>query len=119
MNKIYPKELKKDLCVRVCDNHESTIVVAQEYGVPLKTVEKWITAYYKDSHVFDTKEVEDKIITPVKKVSVDNYDNLSKEELKIILMRKDIELERLKKGYAVRGGGQNKEFATISKKNMK
>lgn len=33
MNKIYPKELKKDLCVRVCDNHESTIVVAQEYGV--------------------------------------------------------------------------------------
>ena len=34
-------------------------------------------------------------------------------------MNKDIELERLKKGYAVRGVGAKKEFVSIRDVNMK
>lgn len=35
------------------------------------------------------------------------------------LMKKDIEIERLKKGYTVEGVGVEKEYVTISDVNMK
>ena len=31
----------------------SPIKTAEEFGVPLKTVENWVTAYNKDPHCFD------------------------------------------------------------------
>ena len=34
-------------------------------------------------------------------------------------LKKDIEIERIKKGYAVKGVGVKKEFVTISDVNMK
>jgi len=49
-----------------------------------------------------------------------DYDNLSNEDLKTIIMKKDIEIARLKKAYTVKGGGtERKVFITFSKKNMK
>ena len=41
------------------------------------------------------------------------------EELKLELMKKDIEIARLKKGYSVKGVGQKKEFVTTFNKNTK
>ena len=41
------------------------------------------------------------------------------EELEIELMKKDIEIARLKKGYNVKGVGQEKEFITTFNKNIK
>ena len=41
------------------------------------------------------------------------------EELEIELMKKDIEIARLKKGYNVKGVGQEKEFVTTFNKNIK
>ena len=41
------------------------------------------------------------------------------EELQIELMKKDIEIARLKKGYVVKGVGQEKEFVTTFNKNIK
>lgn len=41
------------------------------------------------------------------------------EELELELMKKDIEIARLKKGYNVKGVGQEKEFVTIFNKNTK
>ena len=41
------------------------------------------------------------------------------EELEIELMKKDIEIARLKKGYNVKGFGQEKEFVTTFNKNTK
>ena len=41
------------------------------------------------------------------------------EELQIELMKKDIEIARLKKGYVVKGVGQEKEFVTTFNKNTK
>ena len=49
----YSRELKKQLCENVCINGFSTIKTAQEYDVPLKTLENWITAFNKDNHCFD------------------------------------------------------------------
>ena len=41
------------------------------------------------------------------------------EELELELMKKDIEIARLKKGYMVKGVGAEKEFVTIFDKNTK
>jgi len=41
------------------------------------------------------------------------------EELELEIMKKDIEIARLKKGYKVKGVGQEKEFVTIFNKNTK
>ena len=41
------------------------------------------------------------------------------EELKIELMKKEIEIARLKKGYEVKGVGPKKEFVTTFEKNTK
>ncbi len=45
---------------------------------------------------------------------------MNEEELRHQLLKKDIEIARLKKGYLVKEGGTGKkEFITFSKKNMK
>ncbi len=41
------------------------------------------------------------------------------ERLKLELMKKEIEIERLKKGYMVKGAGSSKEYVPINKKNLK
>ena len=41
------------------------------------------------------------------------------EELELEIMKQDIEIARLKKGYNVKGVGQEKEFVTIFNKNIK
>ena len=120
MNNQYSIDLKRKLCKDICLNGKSTIKTAQEYDIPLKTLEKWITAFNKDNHCFDPK-IEDndfKIIDSFP--SSTSYDDMSNEELKKQLMKKDIEIARLKKGYLVKEGGmEEKVFVTFSKKNTK
>ena len=119
----YDIELKKKLCQRICLKHASTIKTAEEFNIPLKTLEKWITAFNKDKHCFDEKTV---LVNDFKLVNENvnennlDYDDLSMEDLKLELIKKDIELARLKKGYTVKEGGTGeKVYITLSKKNTK
>lgn len=115
MSTQYNINLKRKLCIDICINGKSTIKTADEYNVPLKTLEKWITAFNKDNHCFDS----DKQSNDFKLVDHRSND-LSYEELKKQLMKKDIEIARLKKSYLVKEGGmEQKVFVTFSKKNMK
>lgn len=50
----YNRELKKELCEKICLNKVSTIKTSKEYNIPIKTLEKWIIAYNKDNHCFDS-----------------------------------------------------------------
>ena len=104
MNMHYSIELKKKLCEDICFNNASTTKTAEKYNIPLKTLEKWITAFNKDHHCFDSKVeiVNDFKIINNSRPNTD-YDDLSPTELKDIIMRKDIEIARLKKGYYVKG----------------
>ena len=53
MAKTYSREFKKMICELICIQGNSTIKTAREYNVPIKTLEKWITAFNKDNHCFD------------------------------------------------------------------
>ena len=91
----YDNSLKKKLCENICLHGKSTSKTA-----------------------FDTHDDNDfKIISPN---NISSYEDLSNDELKNILMKKDIEIARLKKGYMVKGGGmEKKEFISFCKKNSK
>ena len=117
---LYENCLKKEICEKICFNGNSTIKTAKNYDIPLKTIEKWITAFRKDPHCFDniSKKSDHFILSQRENALL--YDEMSNDELKKILMKKDIEITRLKKGYMVKGGGmEKKEFVTFFKKNMK
>lgn len=120
MSMNYTTELKKNLCEEICLNHASTIKTAEEFNAPLKTLEKWITAFNKDNHCFDTKIEIFNDFKIIDEPNNSDYDDLSVDELRKVLMKKDIEITRLKKGYMVKEGGmEEKVFVTFSKKNMK
>lgn len=53
MSQTYSRDFKKMIVELIKLQHHSTIKTAEEFNVPLKTVENWITAYNKDEHCFD------------------------------------------------------------------
>ena len=90
MSTQYNINLKKKLCTDICINGKSTIKTAEEYNVPLKTLENWITSFNKDNHCFDYVK-ESNGFKFLDSHSIDlSYDNLSIEDLKKQLMKKDI-----------------------------
>lgn len=116
----YNRELKKQLCENVCIHGFSTLKIAEEYNIPIKTFEKWITAYNKDNHCFDPIIETANDFHSINKSDIIDYNDLSNEDLKKIIMKKDIEISRLKKAYTVKEGGTGRKvFVTFSKKNTK
>ena len=90
MSTQYNINLKKKLCTDICINGKSTIKTAEEYNVPLKTLENWITSFNKDNHCFDNvKESNDFKFLDSHYIDL-SYDDLSIEDLKKQLMKKDI-----------------------------
>ena len=117
---LYNRDLKKKVCEKICIDHFSTLKTANEYGIPIKTLEKWITAYNKDNHCFDPIIHVNNDFKIINNIENKDYSDLTNDELKNIIMKKDIEIARLKKAYTVEGGGTEKKvFVSFSKKNMK
>lgn len=120
----YSNSIKKKLCEMICTENKSTIKTARAYNVPLKTLEKWITAYNKNNHCFDENAITNDFHliadSPINDNFLHNYDDLSDKQLKDLLMKKDIEICRLKKNYQVSKDTSGKKvFVTFLKKNTK
>lgn len=92
----YSKKIKKHICESICLEGNSTIKTAEDYAIPLKTLEKWITSYHKNPKCFDDDKNNEIYIKANIKLATP-YDDLSDDELRETLMRKDIEIARLKK----------------------
>ena len=93
----YNRDFKKKLCEGIFLNGLSTLKTANEYNVPIKTLKKWVTAFNKDNHCFDPiiEKVSDfRLIDGAGNV---NYEDLDSDELKTIIMKKDIEIARSRK----------------------
>lgn len=56
---------------------------------------------------------------PKKFVKYDDLENLSKEQLIDEVIKARVEAERAKKGYSVKGDGQEKEFINLNNTNLK
>lgn len=72
----YSNDIKKFIVERAIRNHK-TSETAREFEIPIKTVEKWITAYNKDKNCFDENNILNKkednlLIRKYNKIKKDN-----------------------------------------------
>lgn len=56
-NSYYSNEFKKMATELVVISKQSTMKTADDLKIPLKTFEKWITAYNKNNKVFDSNYI--------------------------------------------------------------
>ena len=54
MPRKYDNDFKSMIVNLIVNEKHSTIKTAQQFDIPLKTLEKWITAYNKNHNVFDS-----------------------------------------------------------------
>ena len=102
--------------------HELTMgQAAEKYQISQYTARDYMR-FYRDSNnlgPMDDYGEEFKIIQKKKKDKYGDLDNLTREELIDEVIKARVEAERTKKGYSVKGGGQEKEFMNISETNSK
>lgn len=54
MPRKYDNDFKSMIVNLIVNEKHSTIQTAEQFEIPLKTLEKWITAYNKDPNVFNS-----------------------------------------------------------------
>ncbi len=95
------KPEEKEIIVKRYFCGESVAKLASEYEIGVRQIYHWINKSHEHMGLHFRK--------PKNKL----------EGLEIEIMKKDIEIARLKKGYEVKGVGQEKEFVTTFSKNIK
>ena len=88
-------------------------------NIPENTFRKWIINYEKYG-VEGLKSRTGRCGSGNPYAALHTKKNLTEvERLRLELAKKEVECERLKKGYLVKGVGQRKEYVIINKKNSK
>ena len=95
---MYTKEQKYAIGKEAYDKVDTVANLARKYNIKYVNIFNWKKAYEKSIGVMSVKTT--------------NYDNLTEQALREELMKKDIEIARLKKGYVVKGGGDKKAYDT-------
>ncbi len=60
MGNKYDNRIKVQVTQEICIERKSTSAVARSYGIPLKTVEKWVTKYNKNPREYDITVMTEK-----------------------------------------------------------
>lgn len=110
-----PKE--KEKIVKEYLNGKGIRTIEKEYEVGNVQVYRWLEKYEKDG-INGLKSNTGKSKGGIKGLGRKKPKNRI-EELELELMKKEIEIARLKKGYMVKGVGAKKEFVTTFDKNTK
>ncbi len=90
--------------------------VAAAHDVNSELLQRWIKKY-RASGIEGLRSRTGKHFNP--KAGKHNRHLSEVEKLKKELLKKEIEIERLKKGYQVKGGGDQKEYVTTFDVNTK
>jgi transposase len=116
MNNIRTPE-EKEIILKEYLNGKGIKKIEKEYNVRNAQVYRWLEKYEKDG-INGLKSNTGK--------SKGDFKGLGRkkpkdriEELELELMKKEIEIARLKKGYMVKGVGAEKEFVTTFDRNTK
>ena len=110
---------EKEIIVKRYLSGESTTKLADEYKIGKRQIYIWITKY-KTNGLEGLKSNTGKANKSHKHMGLHLRKPKNKiEELELEIMKKDIEIARLKKGYNVKGVGQKKEFVITLGKNIK
>ena len=112
----WSKEQKLEIIEKHLNEHISIKKLGREYDADHSMIAKWVRDYSMDGE----KALEEKKHPGNKYAAIHTSKHLSLEErLQLEVMKLQIENERLKKGYIVKGAGANKEYVTIQDVNTK
>ena len=98
------------------DEHLSMAQIAIKEDIQLGTVRGWIYRFFEkgEEGLVNQKKTGNQFAALHSSKSLTEV-----ERLELEILRRDIEIERLKKGYLVKGVGANKEFVNSKDWNMK
>lgn len=109
---------EKEIIIKFYLSGHSLAETKKKYNIPHDTIfYRWLRKYQEDG-LEGLKSKTGKLAGGYKGIGKKKPKNKI-EELELEIMKKDIEIARLKKGYAVKGVGQEKEFVTTFNKNTK
>ena len=110
---------EKEKIVKRFLSGESATKLSKEYNLDKKRIYEWLKKYEKDGiNGLKSQTGKTRYKNPNAGLHLRKPKNKI-EELELELMKKEIEIARLKKGYMVKGVGAEKEFVTIFDKNTK
>ena len=115
-NRTWSKEEKYRIVERYLSGDVGPVVLLREEKISRSMLYKWIDQYSKGG----IDALENKPKTGNSFSALWTSKTLTEEErLKLIVLKQQIEIERLKKGYQVKGVGAKKEFVTINDVNSR
>ena len=110
---------EKEKIVKEYFNGISAVELTNKYNLPNKLIYRWIKKY-EENGLDGLKSNTGKASKHHEHMGLHLRKPKNKiEELELELMKKEIEISRLKKGYMVKGVGAEKEFVTTFDKNTK
>ena len=87
MPRKYERSFKSMIINLIVNEKHSTIKTAEQFNIPLKTLEKWITAYNKNNNVFNFDyKSQAQIIDDLKKqiVSLQRDNDILKKTISLL-----------------------------------
>lgn len=114
--RIWTKEQKLEIIEKHLKEHVSVRTLEKQYNADRSMICHWVRNYNE----LGEKALEAKGHKGNPYAALHTSKSLSEtERLKLQLAKLEIENERLKKGYEVKGVGSNKEFVIIKDVNLK
>ena len=117
-----PEEKEAIVLEYLNDKHTSYRKTADKYGIPQRIFRIWIKKY-REQGIDGLRSQTGKAKHPGKGNPLSGLQNKKnktrEEELQLKVMKLEIEVARLKKGYQVKGVGSKKEYVTIKDLNTK
>ena len=113
-NRKWTLDEKLRIVKRVLDSKESIRSVSKDELISSGLLTTWVSKYQKGGSEELGADGRGRTGKYSRKKNMTRKEQLEYENLLL-----KIENERLKKGYQVRGGGRNKEYASINNKNSK
>ena len=112
-------EEKEQIVLRCINENMPYKTLGTELGISNTRIRAWVCAYQKEG-IEGLKSKQGKCGSGNPYAALSNKKNLTEvERLRLELAKKEVECERLKKGYSVKGVGRRKEYVIINKKNSK
>jgi len=115
-NKRWTKEEKYRIVERYLSEGVGPLTLIREEKITRSMLYRWLERYESGG----VEALENRPKTGNKFSALHTSKSLTEEErLKLIVQKQQIEIERLKKGYQVKGVGANKVYVTTNDVNMR
>jgi transposase-like protein len=115
-NRKWSKEEKLRIVKKYLDEGIGSRTLGKDEGIDPAMIRNWVHRYLDKGE----NGLENQKKTGNHFAALHTSKSLSEvDRLKLIIMKQEIEIERLKKGYKVKGDGSNKEFVITSGANLK